>query len=90
MAPNFRLVLRSVVVAVIFSAGYLVGTLNQPTAHAQLGDIGKDMLNQAAGSEGMLGQAGELGTAITEMQDHVSGLQQNIDTLNKVKAALGG
>jgi hypothetical protein len=31
-----------------------------------------------------------LGTSIVEMQDHVNGLQKNIDTLKKVQSALGG
>ena len=39
---------------------------------------------------GALGPAGQLGTSIIEMQDHVTALQKNIDTLKKVKAALGG
>jgi len=90
MARKLRLAFRGLLVAVVFTAGYLAGTLNQPTAQAQVGDLGKDMLNQAAGNQGMMGQAAQLGTAITEMQEHVNGLQKNIDTLGKVKAALGG
>jgi hypothetical protein len=31
-----------------------------------------------------------MGTALVEAEQHVSGLQKNLDTLNKVKAALGG
>jgi hypothetical protein len=38
----------------------------------------------------MIGSVAQLGTAITDMEKHVSGLQQNIDTLKKMKAALGG
>jgi hypothetical protein len=30
------------------------------------------------------------GTAIVEMQQHVDGLQKNIDVLKKVKSSLGG
>ena len=66
----------------------------QSPAQAQLGELGKemggDLLGQAAGSEGMLGQVTQLGTTIVEMEDHVSGLQKNIDALNVLKAALGG
>ena len=58
-------------------------------ADAQLQDLGGAALKQAAGS-GALGSVGELGTSIVEMQDHVSGLQKNIDTLKKVQSALGG
>ena len=32
----------------------------------------------------------ELGTSIVEMQEHVSGLQKNLDTLKKIQSALGG
>jgi len=31
-----------------------------------------------------------LGTSIVEMQEHVNGLQKNLDTLRKLKGALGG
>ena len=84
---------RGVLIAAVFSVGYLIGTLQVP-AQAQLGDMGKqlgsDMLEQAAGSEGMLGQATQLGTTIVEMEEHVSGLQKNIDALKLIKDALGG
>jgi hypothetical protein len=36
-----------------------------------------------------VGTAAQLGTSIVEMQEHVTGLQKNLDTLNKIKAALG-
>ncbi len=79
--------------AAVFSFGYLLGTMQSP-AQAQLGEMGKkmgsDMLGEAAGSSAMLGQATQLGSTIVEMEEHVSGLQKNIDALNKLKAALGG
>jgi hypothetical protein len=84
---------RSVRVAVfagVFAAGFLCGSLTQPRADAQLGELGKEAMKQAAGSGGALGSAMDLGTAIVDMQQHVDGLQKNIDTLKKVKAALGG
>jgi hypothetical protein len=31
-----------------------------------------------------------MGSAITEMEQHVQGLQKNLDTFKQVKAALGG
>jgi hypothetical protein len=70
---------------VVFLAGVVVGSLGQHGAEAQLGDMMKK-----AGESGALGPAADLGSAIVEMQDHVTGLQKNIDTLKKVKAALGG
>ena len=78
------------IVTLIFSAGFLCGTMTQRNANAQLGELGGEMLKQAAGSGGMLGSVAQLGTTITDMEKNVSGLQQNIDTLKKVKDALGG
>ena len=77
-------------VAGIFAAGYLCGSLTEHNANAQLGDVGGELMQKAAGGGGMLGSVAQLGTAITDMEKHVSGLQKNIDTLKTVKAALGG
>jgi hypothetical protein len=80
---------RITLAAALFSAGYLSGSLGQRNAEAQgLKDLGA-AAKQAAGS-GALGSAAELGTSILEMQEHVSGLQKNLDTLKKIQAALGG
>ena len=76
-------------VAAIFSTGFLCGSMTQHSANAQLGDLGGQMLNKAAGSGGALGSVAQLGSAITDMEKNVSGLQQNLDTLKKVQAALG-
>ncbi len=93
MTSSLRTVTRGALIAAVFSFGYLFGTMQSP-ANAQLGEMGKkmggDMISKAAESEGMLGQATQLGQTIVEMEEHVSGLQKNIDVLNKVKAALGG
>ena len=71
--------------AATFLAGYLCGSSGTPTAEAQVGDMIK-----GAAKSGSLGPVGELGTSIVEMQEHVSELQKNLDTLKKVKTALGG
>lgn len=93
MTRTKRVTVRGLAAAAVFSVGYLVGTMQAP-AQAQLGEMGKqmgqDVLKQASGSEGMLGQVTQLGTAIVEMEEHVSGLQKNLDALKAVKAALGG
>jgi len=78
------------IVTAIFSAGFLCGSLTQHSANAQLGELGGEMLKKAAGSGGTLGSIAQLGTTITDMEKNVSGLQQNIDMLKKVKTALGG
>jgi len=74
----------------MFAGGYVVGTLNQRQADAQLGDLGKAAMEKAGESGGAVGSVMQLGTAIVEMQQHVDGLQKNIDVLKKVKAGLGG
>jgi len=78
------------IVTAVFSAGYLCGSLPQQSANAQMGEFGGEMLKKATESGGTLGSVAQLGTAITDMEKHVSGLQQNIDTLKKVKSAIGG
>ncbi|MBP1729071.1 MAG: hypothetical protein H6Q56_1444 [Deltaproteobacteria bacterium] len=78
------------IVTAIFSAGYLCGSLPQQSANAQMGEMGGELLKKATESGGTLGSVAQLGTAITDMEKNVSGLQKNIDTLKKVKTALGG
>lgn len=88
-----RTILYSVrigIVTAIFSAGFLCGSLTQHNANADWGQVGGALLDTAAGSGGAVGSVVQLGKAITDMEKHVSGLQQNIDTLKKVKTALGG
>lgn len=76
---------RMVLAGAIFAVGFVCGSFAQRPAEAQIGDV----MKKAAGS-GALGPAGDLGTAIVDMQEHVTGLQKNVDTLKKIKAALGG
>ena len=77
--------LRIAAAVTIFAAGFLAGSVTQRRAEAQLGDV----MKQAADS-GKLGSVGDLGSAIVDMEKHVDGLQKNLDTFKKVKAALGG
>jgi hypothetical protein len=75
--------LMPLVLAAVFGLGYVCGTVNQQPADAQIGGL----LEKGGG---MLGSAKELGSSIIEMQDHVNGLQKNIDTLKKVQSSLTG
>jgi len=71
----------------IFGLGYLCGSVSQHRADAQtLGGI----LEQAGKAGGPLGAAGQLGSSIVEMQQHVTGLQKNLDTLKGIESALTG
>jgi hypothetical protein len=47
-------------------------------------------LEKAGQSGGALGSVTQLGSSIVEMQNHVNGLQKNLETLKKVQSALGG
>jgi hypothetical protein len=74
----------------IFAAGFLCGSLTQHSANAQMGELGGELMQKAAGSGGIIGSAAQLGTAITDMEKHVSGLQKNLDILKKIKGSMGG
>ena len=78
----------------VFAAGYLCGTVTERRAVADMNDlggaVGGAVVKEAAGSGGALGQAAKLGTAITDMQGQVDGLQKNLETLKTIKGALGG
>ena len=74
----------------VFSGGYVLGTLDAEPAEAQVQDLGKDLMNKASESGGALGTAAQLGTTISGMQENVNELQKSLETLNKIKAALGG
>lgn len=88
-----RILARGLMIGVmlsVFALGFLLGTVNQRYADAQKIPGMGDVLDKAGKSGGALGQVAQLGSSITEMQDHVNGLQKNLETLRKVQSALGG
>lgn len=85
-----RRVLRTLLIAAVFGVGYLLGATTQPTAEAQMGELGKKAMESAGEAGGPLGQAAKLGSQITEMREHVTALNANLDQLDEIKAALGG
>ncbi len=74
----------------LFVLGFLLGSVSQDSADAQLPGIGKGALEKGKESGGALGSVTELGSSIVEMQEHVNGLQKNLDTLKKIQGVLGG
>ena len=78
------------VVMVIFGAGFLCGSVTQRNANAGLEGLGGELMQKAADGGGALGTAAQLGTTITDMEKHISGLQNNPETIKKVKSLLGG
>jgi len=89
-----QMVLRRSVFATMlagmFVVGFFCGSVSQRNADAQLQGLGKGVMEKAKESGGALGSVTELGSSIVEMQEHVSGLQKNLDTLKKVQATLSG
>jgi hypothetical protein len=69
-----------------FTLGYLCGSASTPRASAQIPQLPGGL----SGQSGLLGTAVQLGSSITEMEQHVSGLQKNLETLKKIQSALGG
>jgi hypothetical protein len=71
----------------VFGLGYMCGVANQHRADAQgLGGV----LEQAGKMGGSVGTIGQLGSSIVQMQEHITGLQTNLDTLKTVQSALTG
>jgi hypothetical protein len=70
-----------------FIMGYVAGSVSQQRAAAQ--GVG-GLLEQAGKGGGALGAATKLGSSIADMQEHVAGLQKNLDTLKQVQSALTG
>jgi hypothetical protein len=74
----------------MFVLGFVSGSISQRPAQAQVPGVSKGAMEKATGAGGALGSVTELGSSIVEMQQHVDGLQKNLETLKKVQAALGG
>jgi hypothetical protein len=73
----------------MFFIGVVCGSLSQRYATAQVPGMGKGGVGEAMkGVGGPVGSVAELGSSIVEMQDHVNGLQKNLETLKKVQSAL--
>jgi hypothetical protein len=70
----------------VFGLGYVCGSMTQRHAEAQMGGI----MEKAGKMGGPVGSAAQFGSSLTEMQDHITGLQKNLDTFKKVQASLTG
>jgi len=83
-----RLAMVGLLVAV-FILGYVCGAVSLRPASAQLPQIPGGLGGQMGGSN-PLAAAGQLGSSITDMEQHVTALQKNLDTLKKIQSALTG
>ena len=78
-----------------FTLGYFCASVTVPRASAQYQIPGSGQLPQIPGgiptqSGGALNAVSQLGSSITDMEQHVSALQKNLDTLKKIQSVLGG
>ncbi|MEO6025905.1 MAG: hypothetical protein ABIR79_03445 [Candidatus Binatia bacterium] len=81
--------LQIVVLATVFAAGYLSGSVTQRDADAQLKEMGEGALKGAAKTQaGADDSAVKLGRTIDNMQDQVDGLTKNLRVLKDIQSAL--
>ena len=78
--------LMTAIIVVVFGLGYVCGSMTQRQAEAQIGGL----LDKASKAGGPVGSVAQFGTSLVEMQDHITGLQKNLDTFKKVQASLTG
>ena len=74
------------IIAGVFGLGYVCGSITQRQAQAQMGGL----LEKAGKLGGPVGSVADFGSSIIEMQDHINGLQKNLDTFKKVQSSLTG
>jgi hypothetical protein len=74
------------IMAGVFGLGYLCGSMTQRQAEAQIGGL----MEKAGKAGGPVGSVANFGSSLVEMQDHITGLQKNLDTFKKVQASLTG
>jgi hypothetical protein len=80
-----RGVMTAIIVGV-FGLGYVCGSMTQRPAEAQMGGL----MDKAGKMGGPVGSVAQFGSSLVEMQDHITGLQKNLDTFKKVQSSLGG
>lgn len=78
--------LMTAIIVGVFGLGYVCGSMTQRQAEAQMGG----MLEKAGKMGGPVGSVAQFGSSIVEMQDHINGLQKNLETFKKVQASLTG
>ncbi len=81
-----RLAMAGALLAV-FTLGYVCGSVSLRPAVAQLPQLPGGIGGQAGGT---LAAASQLGSSITDMEEHVNALQRNLNTLKTIQSALGG
>jgi len=83
---KFSRALMTAIIVGVFGLGYVCGSMTQRQAEAQIGEL----LEKAGKAGGPVGSVAQFGSSLVEMQDHITGLQKNLDTFKKVQASLTG
>ncbi len=87
---RIRWAVRSGILAAMFAAGFLCGSVSQRPAQAGMEGMAGKVMEKAGDSGGPLGAAVKLGTSISDMQQHLDALNKNMETLRQIKGTLGG
>ena len=86
---NVKKTFQIVVLATVFAAGYLSGSVTQRDADAQLKEMGEGALKGAAKTQaGADDSAAKLGRTISDMEVQVDGLNRNLRVLKDIQSAL--
>ena len=78
--------LVTAIIVGVFGLGYFCGSMTQRQAEAQIGGL----MEKAGQMGGPVGSVAQFGSSLTEMGDHIAGLQKNLDTFKKVQSSLTG
>ena len=86
---NVKKTLQIGVLATVFAAGYLSGSVTQRDANAQIKELGEGALKGAAKSQGPADDSpAKLGKTISDMQEQVDGLNKNLRVLKDIQSAI--
>jgi hypothetical protein len=90
MSRKTRHMMQVGILSAVFGTGFLLGSVTQHDAAADMKSLGGAAMNAAGEQGGTLGSAAKLGTTITDMQSQLDGLQKNMTVLKSIQSALGG
>jgi len=90
MTRNVKRIAQVGVLGAVFAGGFVVGSVTQRDAHADMKSLGGAAVDAAGGQGGSLGAAAKLGTTVGDMQTQVEGLQKNLAVLKNIQSMIGG
>jgi hypothetical protein len=90
MTRNVKRIAQVAVLGAVFGSGFVVGSVTQRDANADMKGLGGAAMDAAGEQGGGLGAAAKLGTTVGDMQTQVEGLQKNLAVLKNIQSMLGG